>query len=202
MNQKKSNTAAVFLDRDGTVCQEVGYLSDENKVRLIPGAVQAIRMINQAGWKAIIISNQSGIARGYMNSGEVERVNQRLLDMLADEGARIDGVYYCPHHPKGNAPYNIQCNCGKPGAELLHRATKEHQLALDSSIMIGDKYSDVETAIRLKIPGILVRTGFGEGEIEKYKEHWNQAPDYIARDLLDAIEWWFNGAAGTSRQDT
>jgi D-glycero-D-manno-heptose 1,7-bisphosphate phosphatase len=200
MNPKNSKTAAVFLDRDGTVCEEVGYLSDENKLRLIPGASQAIRMINQAGWKAIIISNQSGIARGYMNSEEVERVNQRLLEILADEGARINGTYYCPHHPEGHSPYNIQCNCRKPGTELLYKATKEHLLDLERSIMIGDKYSDVETAIRLNIPGILVKTGFGKREIEKYQAKWNQAPAYIALDLLDAIEWWFNGQAETKRK--
>ena len=122
MNSNTSSVAAIFLDRDGTVCEEVGYLSDENKLRLIPGASKAIAMINQAGWKAIIVSNQSGIARGYMSTGEVERVNQRLLKILAEEGARIDGVYYCPHHPEGNSPYNIQCDCRKPGAGLLQKA--------------------------------------------------------------------------------
>lgn len=200
MNSETSETAAVFLDRDGTVCEEVGYLSNEKDLRLIPGAGKAIGMINRAGWKTIIISNQSGIARGYMNSDEVDRVNQRLLEMVKDEGARIDGIYYCPHHPQGISPYNIQCECRKPGAGLLNKAVREHKLALDKSIMVGDKYSDVETAIRLNIPGILVRTGFGEGEIQKYEQQWDQAPDYIARDLLEAIEWWFKGIAKTKHQ--
>jgi D-glycero-D-manno-heptose 1,7-bisphosphate phosphatase len=193
MNKKNAKTAAVFLDRDGTICEEVGYLSNEKDLSLIPGASRAIELINQAGWKVIIISNQSGIARGYMNSEEVDRVNQKLLEMLEAEGAQIDGVYYCPHHPQGNPPYNIQCDCRKPGAELLERAASDHHLALDKSIMVGDKYSDVETAIRLNIPGILLRTGFGEGEIRKYEQQWEQAPDYIAGDLLEAIEWWFAG---------
>jgi len=197
MNSKTAGNVAVFLDRDGTVCEEVGYLSDEKELRLIPGAAEAIIKINQAGWKVIIISNQSGIARGYMNSDDVDRVNQKLLKLLKAEGAQVDGIYYCPHHPQGNSPYNIKCDCRKPEAGLLYKAAREHQLILDKSIMIGDKYSDVETAIRLNIPGILVRTGFGEGEIQKYEQQWNQAPDYIARNLLDAIEWWFNSISNS-----
>lgn len=197
MNSKTAGNVAVFLDRDGTVCEEVGYLSDEKELRLIPGAAEAIIKINQAGWKVIIISNQSGIARGYMNSDDVDRVNQKLLKLLKAEGAQVDGIYYCPHHPQGNSPYNIKCDCRKPEAGLLYKAAREHKLILDKSIMIGDKYSDVETAIRLNIPGILVRTGFGEGEVQKYEQLWNQTPDYIARDLSDAIEWWFNSISNS-----
>jgi D-glycero-D-manno-heptose 1,7-bisphosphate phosphatase len=200
MKSKTSETAAIFLDRDGTVCEEVGYLSDENKLRLIPGASKAINMANQAGWKVIIVSNQSGIARGYMDSDTVDRINRRLIKLLGQEGARLDGIYYCPHHPQGLSPYNIQCDCRKPGAGLLRKAARDHQLALDKSVMIGDKYSDVDTAIRLNIPGILVRTGFGEGEIQKYGQQWNQAPDYIAKDLLDAMDWWFNGIYKSQHQ--
>jgi D-glycero-D-manno-heptose 1,7-bisphosphate phosphatase len=197
MNSKTAGNVAVFLDRDGTVCEEVGYLSDEKELRLIPGAAEAIIKINQAGWKVIIISNQSGIARGYMNSDDVDRVNQKLLKLLKAEGAQVDGIYYCPHHPQGNSPYNIKCDCRKPEAGLLYKAAREHKLILDKSIMIGDKYSDVETAIRLNIPGILVRTGFGEGEVQKYEQLCNQTPDYIARDLSDAIEWWFNSISNS-----
>ncbi|UCF62691.1 MAG: HAD family hydrolase [bacterium] len=184
---------AVFLDRDGTVCEEVGYLSDIDQLRLIPTAAKAIGIINQADWKTIIVSNQSGIARGYMTAEVVDQVNRQLLNLLQLEGVKVDGIYYCPHHPQGLPPFDIDCACRKPGGGMLQKAAREHQLALDRSIIIGDKVSDVETGQQLNIPGILVRTGFGEGEIKKYQHQWQQAPDYIARDILDAIQWWFNG---------
>jgi histidinol-phosphate phosphatase family protein len=95
---------AVFLDRDGTVCEEVGYLSKVKDLRLIPGSARAIRQIRQAGWKVVIISNQSGVARGYMTEETVRIIHTALREMLLKEGAEIDGIYYCPHHPKGNPP--------------------------------------------------------------------------------------------------
>ena len=199
---RNSPTPAVFLDRDGTVCEEVGYLSDIKDLRLIRDAAEAIGIINQAGWKTIIISNQSGIARGYMTSAAVEQVNQKLLLLLSQEGVKVDGMYYCPHHPQGLPPFNIVCDCRKPAAGMLQRAAQEHQLALDQSIIIGDKISDVQTGQKLNIPGILVRTGFGEGEIKKYQHQWHQAPDYIARDILDAVQWWFNGVSNKTSRAT
>jgi len=194
MKTKNTPTPAVFLDRDGTVCEEVGYLSDIKNLHLIPTAAKAIGIINQAGWKTIIVSNQSGIARGYMTAAEVDQVNHKLLHLLQQEDVRIDGVYYCPHHPQGLPPFNISCHCRKPAAGMLQQAAREHHLALDRSIIIGDKVTDVETGQQLSIPGILVRTGFGEGEINKYRQQWQQAPDYIASDILDAVHWWFNGS--------
>jgi D-glycero-D-manno-heptose 1,7-bisphosphate phosphatase len=195
MTMVNSPTPAVFLDRDGTVCEEVGYLSDIRELRLILRADEAIGIINQSGWKTIIVSNQSGIARGYMTTDAVDQINRQLLYLLQREGAKVDGIYYCPHHLQGHPPFNINCDCRKPSAGMLQKAAREHQLALNQSVMIGDKYSDVETGQQLNIPGILVRTGFGEGEIKKYQHQWHKAPDYIARDILDAIEWWFNGIA-------
>lgn len=181
---------AVFLDRDGTVCEEVGYLSEVKDLRLIPGSVRAIRQIRQAGWKAVIISNQSGVARGYMTEETVQTIHTALREMLQQEGAEIDGIYYCPHHPKGNPPYNIQCSCRKPEAGMLQQAAKDLDIDLKKSIVIGDKLSDVQTAQRLNIPGILVLSGFGKGELEKYQQIWEKAPDYIAENLLDAAGWW------------
>ena len=191
-NPSENSTPAVFLDRDGTVCQEVGYLKVVENLSLIPGSAQAIRIILDHGYKPIIISNQSGIARNYMSVENVNMINKKLQEMLAEKNAPVEHVFYCPHHPKGNPPYNINCDCRKPASGLLLQAASENNLNISKSIMIGDKYTDVETGHRLNIPGILVQTGFGMGEIEKYKNTWNKAPDYIAVDLLDAVNWWFN----------
>ena len=192
MNKETHKSPAVFLDRDGTVCEEVGYLKDPAKLSLIPGSAQAIQTIIQNGWKPIIVSNQSGIARKLLSVDEVEDINRKLLEMLDEQNVFVEKIYYCPHHPEAEPPYNISCDCRKPSPGLLQQASKEYHLNLAESIMIGDKYSDVETGHRLNIPGILVRTGFGRREIEKYQDHWNKAPDYIAENLLDAIHWWFN----------
>jgi D-glycero-D-manno-heptose 1,7-bisphosphate phosphatase len=186
---------AVFLDRDGTVCEEVGYLSEVKDLRLIPGSARAIRQIRQAGWKVVIISNQSGVARGYMTEETVRIIHTALREMLLKEGAEIDGIYYCPHHPKGNPPYNIQCNCRKPEAGMLQQADKDLDLDLNRSIVIGDKLSDVQTAQRLNIPGILVLTGFGKGELEKYQQNWEKAPDNIAENLLEAASWFLRNSS-------
>jgi D-glycero-D-manno-heptose 1,7-bisphosphate phosphatase len=183
---------AVFLDRDGTVCEEVGYLCQVKDLRLIPGSAQAIRQIQQAGWKAVIISNQSGVARGYLTEENVQTIHAALREMLLKKGAAIDGIYYCPHHPQGNPPYNIHCSCRKPEAGMLQRAAKDLDIDLRKSIVIGDKYSDVQTAQRLNIPGILVLTGFGKGELKQYQQNWEKAPTHISKNLLDATVWWFN----------
>lgn len=184
---------AVFLDRDGTVCEEVGYLKNLEKLHLIDGSAEAVRIINRHGWKVVIISNQSGIARGYMNEAEVEVVNDTLLQKLNHEKAHVDGIYYCPHHPQGNPPYNISCNCRKPASGMLLRAAKELKIDLRRSLVVGDKLTDVETANRLQISGILVLTGFGEGESKSMDNPvLSKKPVYIARNLLNAIRWWFS----------
>ena len=186
---------AVFLDRDGTVCEEVGYLREVKDLQLIPGSAQAIRKIRQAGWKVVIISNQSGVARGYLTEETVQTIHAALQEMLQKEEAEIDGIYYCPHHPKGNPPYNMQCDCRKPKAGMLKQATKDLDLDLNRSIVIGDKLSDVQTAQRLNIPGILVLTGFGKGELEKYQQNWEKKPDHIAENLLEAASWFLKNSS-------
>lgn len=183
---------AVFLDRDGTVCEEVGYLSQVKNLRLIPGSAQAIRQIREAGWKVVIISNQSGVARGYLSEETVLTIHGALKKMLQQQDAEVDGIYYCPHHPQGNPPYNIQCSCRKPESGMLVKAARELQIDLNKSIVIGDKYSDVLTAQRLNIPGILVLTGFGKSERDKYQSNWVKEPAHIAENLSEAVRWWFD----------
>lgn len=180
---------AVFIDRDGTINEEVGFLGNVKDLRLIPGSAEAIRKINKTGWKVVVISNQSGVARGYFNESTVCTINNALIKMLDNHYAHVDGIYYCPHHLQGNPPYNIDCPCRKPQSGMLLKAAEELAININKSVVIGDKYTDVLTAHRLGLPGILVRTGFGEEQIDKYSSHWNQPPDYIADNLRDAVNW-------------
>src|SRR5512142_2838890 len=123
---KHSMNSAVFFDRDGTIIEEVGYLSDLKQLRLIPGAAAAIRRLNEAKLKVVLVTNQSGVARGFFTEAFVRETHDLLGELLGLEGARLDGVYYCPHHPKaGNPPYLTACDCRKPGTGMLRQAAGE-----------------------------------------------------------------------------
>ena len=181
---------AIFVDRDGTICEEVNYLRRVEDLHLLPFAAEALRLARQAGYRVVIISNQSGVARGYMEESTVQEINQALQEMLREQGAEVDGIYYCPHHIQGNPPYNIDCPCRKPNPGMLYRAQEDLHLDLAHSVVIGDKYSDVETAHRVNIPGILVLTGYGREEKERIAQQHLPPPEYIASDLQDAVRWW------------
>ncbi|PKN35566.1 MAG: D,D-heptose 1,7-bisphosphate phosphatase [Deltaproteobacteria bacterium HGW-Deltaproteobacteria-19] len=175
---------AAFLDRDGTINEEVGYLDRIEKLRILPGAIDAIGMLNRGGLKVVVVTNQSGIARGLFNEAFVEKTHRHLQDLLHERGARIDGFYFCPHHPtEGLGPYRLDCPCRKPKPGLLIRAAAEMGLALEDSFMIGDMPKDVEAGIRAGARGILVRTGYGR-EVPALPE-----AAYIAEDLSDAAHW-------------
>lgn len=181
---------AVFLDRDGTINEEVGYLDRLDKLRLLPGAAAAVRMINERGWKAVVITNQSGIARGFFDEDFVGQVHAEMARLLRKEGAALDGFYFCPHHPtEGIGKYRQVCLCRKPAPGLLRQAAVELDIDLTRSFMIGDMPKDVEAGKRAGAKGILVRTGYGVTV-----EPGSLAPDYIATDLLDAVRWILAGA--------
>lgn len=148
------NRPAVFLDRDGTIIRDVNYVATPEQVELLPGAASAIRRLNEAGWPVVVVTNQSGIARGYFTEADYERVRERMETLLAESGARIDAVFTCPHHPDvGGA-----CECRKPGTLLFRRAAAELGLDLRRSWYIGDKLRDVAPAHTLGGRGILVRS--------------------------------------------
>lgn len=170
--------ATVFLDRDGTINEDVGYLSDPDGLVIIGGAGKAISLLNAEGVKVIVISNQSGVGRGYYTEEDVEAVNARLKELLEREGAAIDGIYYCSHHP------DIDCDCRKPKTGLAEKAALEHEIA-SRAYVVGDKATDIGLARNLLAKGILVLTGKGAHELEGMEE----APDFIARDLVEAVEW-------------
>lgn len=183
--------AAVLLDRDGTISREKGYINHVQRLELYPGSAKAIRKLNAAQIPAVLITNQAGVARGYFPFDLVAKVHKRLEELLWTEGgAHLDGIFFCPHHPDGIAePYNIRCRCRKPETGLLEDATEELDLDIAASFMIGDKISDVELGKRVGAKGILVKTGYGRGELEYFSSTWKIQPDYIAEDLPDAVAW-------------
>jgi len=185
--------SAVFLDRDGTINEEAGYLDSLAKLKIIPSACEAIRLINQNGMKAVVISNQAGVARGLFTEDFVRTVNHQLEELLKKEGAVIDKFYYCPHHPTaGEGIYTKKCFCRKPEPGMLLQAAQELNIDLASSYLIGDRYIDMETAGRVGTKGVLVKTGFGaallrnEGPDEATPQN---TPDFIAVDIREAVQW-------------
>ncbi|MBN1547665.1 MAG: D-glycero-beta-D-manno-heptose 1,7-bisphosphate 7-phosphatase [Syntrophaceae bacterium] len=177
---------AVFLDRDGTINEEVGYLSRLDQLQVYPGSAAAIGQLNRAGIKVVVVTNQSGVARGYFEEAFIPEVHALLQEQLGMEGARIDAFYYCPHHPtEGHAPYRRDCSCRKPAAGLLLRASRDLHIDLAQSYMIGDMMKDIQTGKAVGAKCILVRTGYGAGE----KTDGTLKPDYIALDLQDAVQW-------------
>jgi D-glycero-D-manno-heptose 1,7-bisphosphate phosphatase len=181
---------AVFIDRDGTLTEEVGYVNHPSRLRLLPRAAEAIRRLNAAGVPAVVVTNQAGIARGYFTESVLHAVNDALRVQLAGAGARLDGLYACLHHPsEGQAPYRAQCECRKPRPGLLLRAAADLGLDLGRSTMIGDKASDLVPARTVGAGAVLVLTGYGRGEWEYRREHFEVQPDHVAADLLDAVDW-------------
>ena len=143
---------AAFLDRDGTLIEDEHYLSDPTRVRLRPGAGRAVARLNAAGLRVVIVTNQSGIARGLFSEADYARVRDQVLAVLAAEGAAVDATYHCPHHPEHGGP----CACRKPGVALFQRAASEHAIDLARSAYVGDKLRDVQPAARFGGLGILV----------------------------------------------
>ncbi|MFH0809952.1 MAG: HAD family hydrolase [Pseudomonadota bacterium] len=181
---------AVFLDRDGTLNEEMGYINHIGRFRLFPEAVEAVRLLNDAGLAAVVVSNQSGVARGYFPESLLSAVEGRLAAGLAAGGARIDAFYYCPHHPQAALPeYRRSCECRKPKPGLLLRAAQELGLDLGASWLIGDRLLDIETAHAAGARGILVLTGYGRGELEHLLPRAAERPDHVAENVLVAVEW-------------
>ncbi len=182
-------TRAIFLDRDGTISQEVGYIHDIGHLRLLPNSAKAIRMLNRSGIKVIVVTNQSGVARGYYSEDHVRRVNDRLTALLKAEGVELDGIYYCPHHPtEGSGAYTQSCHCRKPEPGMLLQAASDQHVDLGRSFVVGDKLTDMEMAHRVGAKGVLVLTGYGQEEIGK-KGETGPEPDRIVSDLEEAVEW-------------
>jgi D-glycero-D-manno-heptose 1,7-bisphosphate phosphatase len=181
---------AVFIDRDGTLTEEVGYVNHPARLRLLPRSAEAIRRLNAAGVPAVVVTNQAGIARGYFSEEVLRLVNEALAAALRREGARLDGVYVCTHHPtEGRPPFRAPCDCRKPRPGLLRRAAADLGLDLARSTMVGDKPSDLVPGRAVGAAAVLVLTGYGLGEWEFRRAGFEVQPDHVAADLLDAVDW-------------
>jgi len=181
---------AAFLDRDGTINEEKNFLRDPGEVSLIPGAAAAIRKLNDSGIATCVISNQSGVARGFLNEDDLVVIHDRLKKQLSDDaGAHLDRIYYCPHHPTaGIAPYNISCDCRKPGTGMLEQGARELSIRLSRSFVVGDRIVDVQAAMAVGATSILVLTGYGTTALEECREE-DISPDFVAPSLAEAVEF-------------
>lgn len=185
--------AAIFLDRDGVINEEVGYLDSLDKLKVIPCAYEAIKLINESGMKAVVISNQAGVARGLMTEEFVKKTNNHLQIILRERGVYINNFYYCPHHPtEGEEPYRQICDCRKPAPGMFLKAARDLNIDLELSYMVGDRFLDMAAAKKAGAKGILVRTGYGKELLQDdgpNKATPENKPDFIAEDILDAIRW-------------
>lgn len=178
---------AVFLDRDGTINEEMGYINDISRFIIFEFVTEAIKVLNNAGYLVIVVTNQSGVARGYFTEALVQKVHQHLQETVESASARIDRIYYCPHHPiEGKGKYKKVCSCRKPGTGMISMAQKEFNIDLTKSYMIGDRYKDVLFAKTAGLCPIMVKTGYGLGELEHQRTSWKTQPHFIAQNLLEA----------------
>jgi D-glycero-D-manno-heptose 1,7-bisphosphate phosphatase len=179
---------AVFIDRDGTISEEVGYVNHPSRFRLFPFSTAAIKLLNDSGWLAILITNQAGVARGYFSEDVITSVHDRLRSDLEGGSARLDAIYYCAHHPTvGEPPYRFGCDCRKPKPGLIERAAQDLEIDLQASWMVGDRYGDVELARNAGLHAAFVLSGYGRGEWEYQRSSWKHEPDLVAENLFEAV---------------
>ena len=179
---------AVFLDRDGTLIQEAGYLDRLERLVFFPYSIDAVRLLNLGGFAVIIVTNQSGIARGILKESFVAEAHQHIAGSLAAGGARVDATYYCPHHPEASvAAYRQACDCRKPLPGMLTRAASELGVSLPDSFVVGDRWHDLEAGQRVGARGILVRTG--HGRTDEAAPIPQVTPAAIADNLIGAVSW-------------
>jgi D-glycero-D-manno-heptose 1,7-bisphosphate phosphatase len=180
---------AVFIDRDGTISEEVGYINHPARFRVFPYSGAAIKLLNDSGWLAVVVTNQAGVARGYFTEDMIHTVHHRLALNLEEQDAKLDSIYYCAHHPSvGEPPYRHDCDCRKPKPGLILRAASELEIDLKQSWMIGDRYSDIELARNSGVNSAFVLSGYGRGEWEHQRADWKHQPDLVAEDLLEAVQ--------------
>jgi D-glycero-D-manno-heptose 1,7-bisphosphate phosphatase len=179
---------AVFLDRDGTLIEESGYLDRLDRLQFYPYSVDAVRLLNQAGFRVVVTTNQSGIARGIVEESFVAEAHRHISERLAAGGAVVDGYYYCPHHPEGTRrEYARTCDCRKPQPGMLRRAAVDLQIDLERSFVVGDRWNDIEAGAAVGAPGVLVRTGYGV--ISEAQGAKNAPPAAVADNLVEAVSW-------------
>jgi D-glycero-D-manno-heptose 1,7-bisphosphate phosphatase len=195
MTEKQFLRRAVFLDRDGTISEEMGYVNHIDRFQIFPFAAEAIRQLNRADISVIVVTNQSGIARNIFPESLVHEVHKKMVAELAKGGAWIDAIYFCPHKSED------VCVCRKPNPGLIEQAAREHGLDLSASWIVGDRYADLEMGHAAGTRGVLVMTGYGRGEYELHGPAWPRQPDALAENLKDAVRNILANGAGATRRD-
>ena len=179
----------IFLDRDGTINREDGYITRVDQLHLYEGTVPALKMLNSMGYRIVIVSNQAGVAKALLTEQALQEINSALLSMLAAQDILVDKLYYCPHHPDAVVTeYKKACECRKPKTGMIVRAEQELNVMARGAYMIGDKLTDIELAENFGGRGILLLTGYGKQEMKKLDPNKHH-PSYIGKDILDAVEW-------------
>lgn len=187
-NQQRKQ--AVFLDRDGTINEQMGYINHISRFHLLPGVADAIGRLNAQRIPVVVVTNQSGLARGYFPEELLTAVHEKMHLQLAAHGAHVDGIYICPHHPEAKEErYRLACSCRKPGTGLLEQAAEEMGLDLSRSFMVGDRWSDLRCGIRAGATPVLVLTGYGRGDQQYIGPGEKAQPACVAEDLCAAVEW-------------
>ena len=190
MNKTVKKVPAVFLDRDGTINEQMGYINHLSRFILLPGIPGAIRLLNDLDIPVFVVTNQSGLARGYFPQSLLDEVHDKMAEMLASEGARLDGIYVCPHHPEAKEEqFREDCDCRKPKPGLFTRAALEHNIDLNASFVVGDRWSDLKAADVCGATGILVLSGYGRGDQKYIGPSQTIKPAYVAEDLVEAVNW-------------
>ena len=185
---------AVFLDRDGVLIEDVHYLSKLEQVSIYPDVPEGLKRLKERGFLLILVSNQSGVARGFFYESFVKKTHQFLNDKFAESaGVRLDGMYYCPHHVNGMHPFNVRCNCRKPATGMIEEACSEFSIDLSRSFMIGDKACDILLARNASVKGIHMLTGHGESEQEQIQSEFPGIPSFCS--FSKAIDHILNSAS-------
>ncbi len=181
---------AVFIDRDGTINKEAGYMNHPDSFEIYPFVHQAIRLLNIHNILVIVVTNQAGIARGYFPESIMHSLHKKMQYELEKQGAKIDALYYCPHHPSSKNPkLAIDCNCRKPKTGMYEQALNDLPIDTEKTYMVGDKFSDIQFGNNFGAKTIMVKTGYGKGEMELKYHKQSVLPDTVKNNLLDAVLW-------------
>lgn len=181
---------AIFIDRDGTINEQMGYVNHLSRFHILPGVPEAIRLLNENDYLVIVVTNQSGIARGYFPLTLLEEIHASMQETLKKDGAVIDAIFFCPHYPRSKLKeYAIECDCRKPKTGMIKQAMKRFDIDLENSYMIGDHFTDLEFASNSGLKSIMVKTGYGLGEVDFILPDFSCKPEFIAEDMLDAVKW-------------
>jgi len=183
---KKQLQATVFLDRDGTLNHDTSYIKTPEEFVLFPDTLAAVKQCNGAGLRVFVVTNQSGLARGYFSQNDLDAIHQSLREKLDAGGAWVDDILVCPHHPDDG------CWCRKPNPGLIDQAVARYPIDMKKSYMVGDKYIDLELAVKAKIKGVLVKTGPLSQEAYTRSMESNLPVSYVATSLQDAVTWILN----------